>query len=137
MQSVLKTKLNKFMEDVTGDDDAVAPKPRALQRIPNQNYLLAHDQALLAGTGISFKYFVAEHPVRPLEANERQFFMPPGGHDLQVPRLDPPDRRRSCILDLETGKTRLEAVFTFDEQGDVHRPALHTVSDDGPIGRPR
>jgi hypothetical protein len=106
------------------------------ERQSNAYYLLALDQALEGGTGLSLKHFVAKAPLRPLRPHERQYFAELDPVQFPVPAGDPPGRKRSCIVDLRTGKTRVESPFVLNGRGEVLRPALHCASDDGSVGRP-
>ena len=70
-----------------------------------------------------------------MAAHERQYFL---GADAVVmrPSNDPRPRRRSCVLDLRTGKTRFEVPCELGASGHMHKRSLHIVADEGPIGRP-
>ena len=108
------------------------------ERLSNQHYLPSLGQALEAGSGLSLLHFAVtdEYALKPLLAHDRHYFMEVGAPCPPLPAGDPAGRKRGCIFDRRTGKTRLELPMELDAEGRVFRPAIHCASDDGPIGRP-
>lgn len=132
----LQNRITKFMRDCLGDGEAEAAAEKNPQRQSNIYYLLALDQSLEGGAGLAIAHFVAKAPLRPLKPHERQYFAELDPTRFPVPAGDPPGRKRSCVVDLRSGNTRVESPFELNDQGEVLRPALHCASDDGPVGRP-
>ena len=133
---LFKAKLDRFMTQ--REEEHAAGLATEVLRANNQHYLLALDQSLEAGTGWRLVDFLPDHILRPIAPYERQFFLSPElaeSNGMVAPDDDLPGRRRSCVLDVRTGKARPELPMTVTG-GRLARPSLHLASDDGPIGRP-
>lgn len=135
-QAVFKSRLQSFMDKRSRDDPGQPLKKKGQDKESNQWFLLAFDQALEAGCGVSLAHFVPDEPLRALRPWETQYFLEEGASDMIRASGDLVGRRRSCVFDRRTGTSRFELPVQVDSDGVVSRPALHIASDDGPIGRP-
>ena len=126
------------MGDRYGEEGQRPTRGKPVERLNNQQYLLALDGALHAGLGLQLSDFVASTPLCRLEHYEREYFLPADEVDPTFARPvdDFPGRRRCYVLNRRTGESRLRLPMILDTSQRVWRPAIHISSDDGPIGRP-
>lgn len=102
----------------------------------NQFFLQCLDHTLAAGVGLPLSHFRLDQPWRPLRITEQRYYVAIEDLPGYEPQPgDAADRKRSCVYDSETDATRIEVPLVYLD-GLLHRPALHAVSDEGPVGAP-
>ena len=127
--------LRKFMAAIAAEGAENAVREQKAIRGHNQFDLLSLDQNIEGGTGFTINDFAPKYPCTAVAAHERQYFLDADAVVMR-PSNDPRPRRRSCVLDLRTGKTRFEVPCELDASGHTHKRSLHIAADEGPIGRP-
>lgn len=108
-------------------------------RASNQAYILAMEQALNASLGLTFQDFKLRRAIGALPLGTKRYFLQPAqaatcpGHTAE----DPPDRRRSCIVDSLSSQRWLEVPRSLGRDGlPMPSKALHVTIDRGSIGFP-
>ena len=100
------------------------------ERVSNTHFGNAVDKAFTAATGRHMRIFRKEQPLLPLKKNESRYLSMESPDGFSIPRP------RSCILNTDTGKRRLEIEEQVDDQGELDEPSVFMALDRGPIGKP-
>lgn len=132
------TQLQEYMSQHAAKEaevKATSAQEEKDEKISNQYFLQCLDHGLKLGINKPLSTFWAPDGPAALGPTERRYFVPGKDLDRRALHKDDPDGRlRSVIFDDRTGQSRLELLVKRDSTGNMLRPTLHLVSDDGPIG---
>lgn len=133
-KSLLAEQLHAFMGKAQSKDDEL--KIKRLMEVPPRTFNMLHlkalDWAMRGGLNISLSYFRPPRPVGLLTASQCRYYVDVQGSADQLASGAPDLQRRSCIEDKSTGQRWFEVPRERDDEGHLHRPALHVVTDKGP-----
>jgi hypothetical protein len=133
-KSLLAEQLHAFMGKCSSREDEIKVKKlmEAAPRTFNMFHLKALDWGMRGGLNIALSYFKPPRPVNLLTSSLVRYYVDLGISGDELAQGAPGLKRRSCIEDKASGERWFEVPRERDGQGNLHRPALHVVTDKGP-----